>query len=142
MDPFADYEDVQGIWRTLTDDEIITVTARIGEASQMIRDEVPLINGLDVDERITLASNETGYLNPATVRNVVVSMVERVVVPARFVRQESSTVDDGSESRTIDASVSSGEMFISPMELRRLMGRRVVGRQVAFMVNPMSGSWI
>jgi hypothetical protein len=134
--PFADYTDVQGIWRTLTDQEIITVTARIAEASQMIRDEVPLVNGMDVDERIL-----SGSLNAATVRNVVVSMVERVVVPARFVRQESSTVDDGSESRTIDSSVSSGEMFISPNELRRLMGRRVVGRQVAFMVNPMSGSW-
>lgn len=133
---FADYTDVQGIWRTLTDQEIITVTARIAEASQMIRDEVPLVNGMDVDERIL-----SGSLNAATVRNVVVSMVERVVVPARFVRQESSTVDDGSESRTIDSSVSSGEMFISPNELRRLMGRRVVGRQVAFMVNPMSGSW-
>lgn|SRR6478609_8678579 len=136
MLPFADYTDVQGIWRTLTDQEIITVTARIAEASQMIRDEVPLVNGMDVDERIL-----SGSLNAATVRNVVVSMVERVVVPARFVRQESSTVDDGSESRTIDSSVSSGEMFISPNELRRLMGRRVVGRQVAFMVNPMSGSW-
>jgi hypothetical protein len=133
---FADYTDVQGIWRTLTDDEIITVSARIAEASQMIRDEVPLVNGMDVDERIT-----AGTLNIATVKNVVVSMVERVVVPARFVRQESSTVDDGSESRTIDSSVSSGEMFISSNELRRLMGRRVVGRQVAFMVNPMSGSW-
>jgi hypothetical protein len=132
---FADYTDVQGIWRTLTDDEIIRVTARIAEASQMVRDEVPLVNGLDVDERIL-----AGTLSAATVRNVVVSMVERVVVPARFVRQESSTVDDGSESRTIDASVSSGEMFISSNELRRLMGRRVVGRQVAFMVNPM-GSW-
>jgi predicted polyphosphate/ATP-dependent NAD kinase len=136
MFPFADYTDVQGIWRTLTDQEIITVSARIAEASQMIRDEVPLVNGMDVDERIT-----AGTLNAATVKNVVVSMVERVVVPARFVRQESSTVDDGSESRTIDSSVSSGEMFISSNELRRLMGRRVVGRQVAFMVNPMSGSW-
>ena len=111
------------------------MTARIAEASQMIRDEVPLVNGMDVDERIL-----SGSLNAATVRNVVVSMVERVVVPARFVRQSSVAVDDGSHSETIDSSVSSGEMFISPNELRRLMGRRVVGRQVAFMVNPMA-SW-
>lgn len=136
MLPFADYMDVQGIWRTLTDDEIIRVTARIAEASQMIRDEVPLVEGLDVDERIT-----ANLLNAATVKNVVVSMVERVVVPARFVRQSSVAVDDGSHSETIDSSVSSGEMFISSNELRRLLGRRVVGRQLAFMVNPMSGSW-
>lgn len=136
MLPFAEYTDVQNIWRTLTDDEVVAVTARIAEASQMVRDEVPLINGFDVDERVT-----AGSLKPETVRNVVVSMVERVVVPGRFVRQESVMVDDASRSRTIDASVSSGEMFISANELRRLMGRRVVGRQVAFMVNPMSGSW-
>ena len=133
MDPFADYTDVQAIWRTLTDDEIQTVTARVAEASQMIRDEVPLVDGLDVDERIL-----AGTLNSATVRNVVVSMVERVVVPARFVRQSSVAVDDGSHSETIDSSVSSGEMFISSNELRRLLGRRVVGRQVAFTVDTMS----
>jgi hypothetical protein len=133
---FAEYSDVQSIWRALTDDEIIRVSARISEASQMIRDEVPLVNGMDVDERIL-----SGALSAVTVRNVVVSMVERVVVPARFVRQSSVAVDDGSHSETIDSSVSSGEMFISSNELRRLMGRRVVGRQVAFMVNPMSGSW-
>lgn len=133
---FAEYSDVQSIWRALTDDEIVMVSARIAEASQMIRDEVPLVDGLDVDERIL-----SGALKAVTVRNVVVSMVERVVVPARFVRQASVAVDDGSRSETIDSSVSSGEMFITANEMRRLMGRRVVGRQVAFMVNPMSGSW-
>lgn len=129
MDPFATPSDVEAIWRPLTGAELNVVATRLVDASQMVRDEVPLVGGLDVDERI-----EAGTLKVETVRQVVVAMVERLSVVQRFVRQQSTAVDDGSQSVTIDSSVSAGEMFISAREMRRLSGSRNRNGQQAYMV--------
>src|SRR6476660_9490005 len=128
MEPFATAGDVEAIWRTLTDQDTVRVLARIEQASRMVREQVP-----DVDARIA-----AGTLNPATVRDVVVDMVERVVATDRFVRQGSVAVDDGSESRTYVSSVADGELFISPAQLLRLQGRSVA-RSRAFTIYPGAG---
>lgn len=131
--PLAAPQDVADIWRPLSLAEEGTVMERIMAASRMVVTETPLVGGLDVNERIT-----AGLLDPDVVRDVVVEIVERVVVPPRFARQHSVTVDDGTESTTVDASVSSGEMFISDRQMARLLGRRV-RRQRAFTITPAPG---
>jgi hypothetical protein len=124
VDPFADVGDVQAIWRPLSEDEQVLVAAWIVEASQQVRDEVPDVEGLDVDERIALAADAPGYLKLSTVRSVVARMVRRVLMNPDGARQRSQSVDDYSESVTVDSSLSSGEMFISARELGRLLGSR------------------
>lgn len=126
--PFAEVVDVSAIWPAYTDAYEMLVEARIEKASRIVREQVP-----DVDTRIT-----NGTLDPMTVTDVVVDMVERVVSVARYVRQESTTVDDGSESRTYVAAVAEGGMFISPDELRRLQGRSMA-RPRAFTIYPGPG---
>lgn len=137
MDPFADPSDVEDIWRPLSDAETVLVASRIMQASRMVRREVPLVGGLTVDQRIT-----AGTLTAGDVKDVVAEMVLRVMSIPQYVRQESVTVDDGSRSRTYDASVSgAGGMFITDKELRSLSGRRGT-RQKAFTIYPGPGlSW-
>lgn len=134
MEPFADPADVSSIWRDLTAAEETVVANRIEAASQMVRDEVPLVGGLDVDERIN-----AGTLSLETVKQVVVAMVHRVVSIPGYIRQRSVTVDDATQSETFDSSVSGGEMFITDREMRRLMGRRS-GGQRAFTITPGPGA--
>lgn len=119
MEPFADVQDVAAIWRPLSDAETVLAASWISEASQQVRDEVPDVDGLDVDERVA-----AGVLSAATVRSVVARMVLRVLKNPEGARQRSQTVDDYSESITVDGSLSSGEMFISPREMARLLGSR------------------
>jgi hypothetical protein len=124
LPPFAELAD-KSAWSSLDAD---SVYESIAEASQMIRDDVPLVGGLNVDERIA-----AGSLSLDTVRSVVVAMVDRVVSVPGYVRQRSVTVDDATQSFTYDSSVSGGEMFITEREMQRLMGRSA-RRQRAFTI--------
>lgn len=126
--PFAVVTDVSAIWPAYTDAYEALVQSRIEKASRIIREQVP-----DVDTRIT-----NGSLDPMTVTDVVVDMVERVVSVGRYVRQSSTTVDDASESQTYVSAVAEGGMFISPDELRRLQGRSMA-RPRAFTIIPGPG---
>lgn len=136
LPPFADVQDVVAIWRDVTSDEAGRVAARIDQASQQVRDEIPLVGGLTVDERIA-----DGSLSDETVRRIVVAMVHRVVSIPSFARQRTVTVDDGSTSTTYDASVSGGEMFITDREFGALTGRRGRSGQRAFTITPGAGSF-
>lgn len=136
LPPFADATDVVAIWREPTADEAARLDGLIDQASQTVRDEVPLVGGLSVDERIA-----DGSLSDLTVRRIVVAMVHRVVAVPQFVRQQSTTVDDGTESMTFDASVSSGEMHLTDREFAVLTGRRGRSGQRAFTITPGAGSF-
>jgi len=74
LPPYADWSDVK-IGRPFTSDEVDSVVDWIDKASQLVRDSVPDVGGLDVDERI-----EAGSLSAATVRDVVAGMVRRVML--------------------------------------------------------------
>lgn len=129
MDPFAIPSDLESIWRPLSDDEALVVLARLDQASQIVRDEVPLVGGLDVDARIA-----AGSLSALTARDVVVAMVHRVMLNPAGIRSEGS----GPFTVTYDQELSSGEMHLTGRELARLSGR---GRspQRAFTITPGSG---
>lgn len=138
LTPFATPQDVENIWRPLVDEaETNRVFYLLVKASDQIRDEVPLVGGLTVEERIT-----AGTLRPETVKGVVVDMVHRLVSIPRYMRQTSVTIDGDTKAGTLDASVSSGEMAITEREMDRLMGRKS-GRPKAFTITPSPGrSWI
>lgn len=138
LTPFATPQDVENIWRPLVDEaETDRVFYLLVKASDQIRDEVPLVGGLTVEERIT-----AGTLRPETVKGVVVDMVHRLVSVPRYMRQTSVTIDGDTKAGTLDASVSSGEMMITEREMDRLMGRKS-GRPKAFTITPSPGrSWI
>lgn len=135
--PFADPQDVADIWRPMDAAETDRVLNLLVKASDQIRDEVPLVNGLTVDERIT-----AGTLRSETVRGVAVDMVHRLVSVPRYMRQTSVTIDGDTKAGTLDSSVSSGEMTITEREMDRLMGRKA-GRSKAFTITLAPGaSWI
>lgn len=132
MEPFATPSDVAAIWRPLTGDEDATVYAWIEEASQQVRDLVPLVAGLDVDERIL-----AGTLSVATVRSVVAQMVRRVMINPDGDSSVTEQTGPFSVTRTKSRATSSGALYLSPAELRRLLGRRT--GQTAFMITPGVG---
>ena len=115
--PFADPSDIEGIWRPLSAEDAALAAAWIDQASQQVRDEVPDVDGLTVDERIT-----AGTLAPETVRDVVARMVLRVLMNPEGARQRSHSLDDYQETVLVDSTRSSGEMFISAAEMKRLTG--------------------
>ena len=124
--PYAAPEDVAGIWRPLSDEETAVASAWIDQASQQIRDEVPDIGGLDVDERLA-----AGMLSVDTVRYVVARMVRRVLMNPEGARSRAQGIDNYTESVTVDSTLSHGELFINERELKRLMGIRL-GKGQAF----------
>lgn len=138
LDPFAYPRDLANIWRPLVDNaETDKVLYLLVKASDQVRDEVPLVQGMTVDQRVA-----AGTLRPETVKGVVVDMVHRLVSVPRYMRQTSVTIDGDTKSGTLDASVSSGEMTITDREMARLTGRKA-GRPKAFTIVPSGGrSWI
>lgn len=133
MEPFAQPSDVAAIWRPLTDAESIVAYGWLEEASQQVRDEVPDVGGLTVDERIA-----DGSLSADTVRNVVRRMVLRVLQNPESLRAITEQTGPFAVTKTKDSSVSSGEMFISARDMARLMSKRGATGQTAFMINPAS----
>jgi hypothetical protein len=128
---FAAVEDVETIWgHALVDPDRARVVARIAQASAVIREADPLVGGLSIDERIALSASFG-----SVVRGVVVDMVHRLLMNPQA-RLEVS-VDDARVR--YDASVSTGQLYLSDAEWRVLFGghRRAGGR--AFMVTPRGG---
>ena len=119
MLPFAEPADLAAVWRPLANDEVDVVAAWLDRASQLVRDEVPDVDGFDVDERV-----EAGSLSADTVRDVVVSMVRRVVVLNPVGARQQGV---GPFAVTLDSAISASELYLSARELARLTGRRSTG---------------
>lgn len=134
LTPFALPANVASIWRPLTEAETDVVFQRLVDASDQIRDETPLVDGMTVDERLA-----AGRLRPETVKAVAVAMVHRIVSVPGYLRQSSVTIDGDTKAVTYDSSVSSGEMTITDREMARLTGRRA-GRSRAFTIFPSAGA--
>lgn len=132
MEPFATPSDVEAIWRPLTGNEESTVMAWIEQASQQVRDEVPLVLGLDIDERII-----SGSLSAVTVRSVVAQMVRRVMINPDGDSSVTEQTGPFSVTRSKSRATGSGALYVSAAEMRRLLGRRSVQR--AFTITPGPG---
>ena len=137
MDPLADVADVVAIWRALSSAETEVAIARIMQASRMLRRRVQQVTGSSLE---TLLAG--GTFTSEDVADVVAEMVFRAMTQPGFVRQESVTVDDGSRSRTFDASVSGrGAMFATDEEITGLVGDWSRNDSGAFTVVPGDPVW-
>lgn len=118
-------EDVEGIWRPLTDAEKATVGSLSRYAWLILAREVP---GLAERAATDMDLEEL-------VRFELAMALKRVLVNPDFTRQMSTTIDDATVSRTIDQAVSGGLLYFPEATLARLRPRR---RSGAFSINP---SW-
>lgn len=139
--PYADVTDIAAQWPDFTEAKTQMVLRKLGRASRMVDNRVPLVDGLTVAER---AAASTDFAD--TVRDVVTDMVLRVLQNPEGARQRSYTIDDGTESFSIAApvtageDVSLGEMYLSPSELADLMGVKARSpRRRAFTIVPSPG---
>jgi hypothetical protein len=129
-EPFAIPGDVAVLLgRDLTAAEHDMVSARLDQASAMIRLQVPGLDG-----RIA-----SGVLSSTVVAGVAADMVLRVVHNPTGVRTTTRAIDDYQRSDTVDSSRSEGALYLSEREAAMLRGRR----SRAFSIIPSSGpSWV
>jgi len=99
-------------FRTLTEQELATGATLLDDALSLIVAAVP-----SVVDRAASDSVFRGLLV-----QIECAMVLRVVNNPEGVRSRSKGIDDFTESETIDASRSTGELYLSDAELLRLSG--------------------
>ena len=109
--------DIERVFRPLTEDEAATVAGRSDRAWLRILSRVP-----DIETRLSIVPPATApVLSEAVVKDVMVSMIERVLKNPESARTRSESIDDHSDSITLDASVSSGELYLSDEEYALLV---------------------
>lgn len=109
---FAALEDVTDIWEEpLTTWQQGMVVSRLREASNKIRNDVGLINGLTVDLRV-VASPLFGEVD----RDICRNMVHRLLLNPRA--RSDIAIDDSKV--TLNASIASGQLYITDDEMRSL----------------------
>lgn len=135
--PYADAQDVAAIWRPLSAAETVVVEARIMMASRYLARRVRQSVGSSLDDLV-----DAGSLDMDDVRDLVAEMVLRAVSRPGYLRQEMTTVDDGSISRTYDASVSDkAGVFVTDAELADLLGPVGKPGSGAFTIVPGDPAW-
>lgn len=112
MASFATTDDLEAVWRPLTDPEIEAATKWLTWASALVRQQFPTI-----DTRLA-----AGKADPDLLGFVVVSMVKRVMERPGGVRQRSETLGAYTESETYDTAVSTGALYLSDSERATLDG--------------------
>ena len=105
------FEDVAAGWRPLTAAETPVATQLITEATTLLSALVPGIASKNQD----------------LVRLVVLKMVRRVLKNPDGWRVKNESIDDFTEGGTIDNTLSTGELYVSPDELSWL-GVRTSGK--------------
>jgi len=122
MDPFATTTDLEARWRPLSPDEQDRASVLLGDASAILRSEVP-----DIDTRITA---DPPTLDPDIPTMIVCAMVKRAMIvgDAEGVSGQMQAAGPYTQQRTF--SNPTGALFLSKSE-KRLLG---IGAQVAFTV--------
>ena len=98
--------DIERRWRPLTTTEAATIQGKSDDAWTRI---VATIPGIE-------ANLATAAVTEATVKSVMVSMIVRVLKHPDSARTVQQSIDDSSESRTLDQAVSSGELYVTDYE--------------------------
>jgi hypothetical protein len=125
MEPFATTDEVEELWRPLTDAELEVVEARLAQASRVIRHHFS-----NVDARIT-----AGELDADLVADIAAEMVLRYMRNPEGVRSE--TIQDYSFTR--DQTVSAGSIYLTEAEMTMLTPAAIGRRSEAFTV-PQCGA--
>jgi len=114
--------DIEKVWRPLTPAEAATVAGLSGSAWLRIVGTVPGIASF-----MDVTAPATEPLVPLeVVQDVMVSMIVRVFKNPESARIISESIDDYTDGRTLDAAISSGELYVSAFELTMLTPPPVV----------------
>jgi hypothetical protein len=114
--------DIEKVWRPLTTDEAALIPGLSNRAWLRIQARFP-----DIDAN-------TAPIPPATeplvstdlVADVMASMIIRVLKNPESLRVRSESIDDHTDAATLDAAISSGEMYLSAEEVALLTPRPAV----------------
>lgn len=100
-------QDIESEWRPLTPAEAQTLAGKSTAAWTRI---VALVPG--IEDNI-----DAGLVSQDTVKSVMASMIVRVLKNPDSVRTVQSSIDDYNGSRTLDNTVSSGELYLTDFEI-------------------------
>ncbi|MDN4616413.1 Gp19/Gp15/Gp42 family protein [Leifsonia sp. F6_8S_P_1B] len=118
MAAFADPDDVAEVWQPLTPEQVLVAKALLEQASLKLR-LAARRRGRDMDAMVTADD-----LTAQAARVAVVNAVKRVLMNPEALRQISETTGPFSTSKTIDSSLSSGELYIESADLADLLPGR------------------
>jgi hypothetical protein len=104
--------DIEKVWRPLTAEEAAVVPGLSARAWIRIVAKIPGVDESSIAEDV--------------IRDVMVSMIVRVLKNPDSARVISESIDDSTDSRTLDAAIASGEMYVSADELAMLTPAPVV----------------
>jgi|GEM_PF-6288658 len=111
------YADIEAVWRPLRDEERTVVPGLSGQAWRHIIEHPELP---DVKARI-----DAETISQDTVKDVMVWMIIRVLKNPYSAATVQGSIDDRSETLTLDSLVRSGELFISDGQMARLKPKPV-----------------
>lgn len=115
-------QDIEQVWRPLTTAESATIAGLSSSAWRRIVATIPGIESfMDV---ITPATEPRVPLE--TVQDVMVSMIVRVLKNPSSARIVSESIDDYTDGKTLDAAISSGELYVSDYEIAMLTPAQTV----------------
>lgn len=103
--------DVEAVWRPLTTAEASTIPGLSNSAWIRVVAAVP---GID-------SFTTAGTVTEATVKDVMVSMIVRVLKNPDSARIINESIDDYTDARTLDSAISSGELYVSAFEISMLV---------------------
>lgn len=98
--------DIEKVWRPLTAEEAAVIPGLSGRAWIRIVAKLPDVYESGVHEDV--------------IKDVMASMIIRVLKNPDSARVISESIDDSTDSRTLDSAISSGEMYVSTEELAML----------------------
>lgn len=122
MGPFADWTDVERIWRPLTPAEVITADGLISQASMKLRGWA-LDRGYDLDALITADVSAVSMARQEIAKYAVAAAVKRVMQNPDGTLSTSFTIDDYREDNRRDSALSTGANYIDPADLAGLLPR-------------------
>jgi hypothetical protein len=113
--------DIEKVWRPLTAEEEALVSGLSNRAWLRIVARFP---GLDAD-MVAVVPATVPLVDPELVKDVMASMIVRVLKNPESLRIRSESIDDHTDAATLDNTISSGEMYLSADEAEMLMPRVV-----------------
>lgn len=118
----VEQSDIEQVWRPLTAGEAALITGLSGKAWRHIKTRFP-----DIEITTTVYPPAVEPLvSPDVVRDVMGSMIIRVLKNPDSLRIRSESIDDHTDAATLDAAISSGELYLTADEVALLTPAPVV----------------
>ena len=114
--------DIEKVWRPLVTGEAALVPGLSNRAWLRIKARFP---DIEVTTSIVPPALEP-VISVDIVRDVMASMIVRVLKNPDSLRIRSESIDDHTDAATLDAAISSGEMYLTPDEVALLTPPAIV----------------